>query len=96
MSMLFNRRSLLNKINALKQDFYVRTPEMFIFGSYLIWWGFILVTSYYYYPVEFDLMKYFITNIMIHLCTPNDFFNLIGVQSKTILINILLKFIICK
>lgn len=77
MPIIFEIRSLLNRINATKQNIYIKLPEIFIFGAYLVCWAFVLITSYRHYPVEFNLMKYFLTNIMAYLCIPNDSFSIV-------------------
>lgn len=68
---------LMPKIITLKLNLYrfetideqklIIRSKIIIFGGYLICWAYILIISYYYYPVELIMGKYLLKNFMIYL-----------------------------
>ena len=82
-----------------KKDKKIIRTKIIIFSLYLICWSYILIISYYNYPIELVMFKYLIKNIMLYLVIGDDPFidtlhslneNLITIQSiKNLLMNII-------
>ena len=64
---ILNLKLLLNNIEILKKERKIRWPKIIIFSLYLLCWGYILIISYYNYPVELVMFKNVVQYIIIEL-----------------------------
>src|ERR1700753_1182978 len=86
-----------------KQKKVIVWPKIFIFSMYFLCWSYILIISYYNYPIELPMFKIFIKNILMYLTIGEDLFidniysvneNLVTIENMKLLILGIVKVII--
>ena len=82
-------KSCLFKIRIEEEEIIMKWSKVLIFSMYLICWGYILVISYYYYPVELSGFKYLVRNVMRYLCNYDNYFT--GVDQYSLNKNLITK-----
>lgn len=66
---------VLNNLEILKREKKIVWPKIIIFSLYFICWSYILITSYYNYPIELPMFKNLVKNLMIYITVGEDPFN---------------------
>jgi|ERR1700753_310620 len=86
-----------------KQENIVVWPKIFIFSTYFLCWSYILIISYYNYPIELPMFKIFVKNLLMYLIIGEDPFidqiysineNLITIENIKLLIIGIIEIII--
>ena len=69
---LISLKFTLENLRMLKKERKIRWPKIIIFSLYLLCWGYILIISYYNYPVELVMFKNVVQYIMEHFIKTED------------------------
>lgn len=75
---------LERSLPRIKKRKIIKWSQIVIFSLYGICWSFILIISYRYYPVEFNMFKYLINNIILYLLLPEDPFLMVDSYSRNV------------
>ena len=101
MEKILQLRMFLETLDLLKEMQPIKYIKIIVFSLYFICWSYILIKNYYHYPVEFNLFKYLISNVVLYLMFPNDIIsgwelhsfneNLITIESIRIIVHAIWK-----
>lgn len=67
MPKILNLKGTLNNLQILKKERKIVWPKIIIYLLYFICWSYILIISYYYYPITLTMFNYLINNIQLYL-----------------------------
>jgi hypothetical protein len=65
--LIINLKLFLNRLKLLEDKPVIKYPRILIYSIYIICWSFILVTSYYHYPIDLPMFKILIKNLIMYL-----------------------------
>jgi hypothetical protein len=84
--------------SILEQSPWIKRLKIFIFGSYFICWSYLLIVSYYNFPIKINRFKIFLTDLKMYIDQDNDVFYTFAANSmhKLFLYKFILKFLFSK
>ena len=64
---ILDLKAKVKNLHILKEKYIIAWPKIFIYGMYFVCWCYILLISYYNYPIELRMFKNLIVNFMSYL-----------------------------
>ena len=98
MPVIIELKMALLRIKICEDKAILKWSRILIFSLYFICWSYILTISYYYYPVELNMFKYLVRNVILYLYKFDDPFSGIDYYSlnKNLITKESLKYIVEK
>nr|NP_062850.1 hypothetical protein PhpooMp05 [Physarum polycephalum]BAB08084.1 unnamed protein product [Physarum polycephalum] len=95
---IIHLKMFLSRIEVVSEVSLMKTSKIVIFGGYLVCWAYILIISYYNYPIDLIMSKYLLLNFMLYLVKEeNPFMDFdSGSHNKNLLTIENIKKILCK
>ena len=89
MPIIIELKMAVLRIKRYEDKPIIKWSRVLIYSMYFICWSYILTISYYYYPVELNMFKYLVRNLMLYLCNYDDYFT--GVDQYSLNKNLITK-----